>query len=170
MKTWEPEHIFKKADFSSSRKLGNKEPNKSEEHKATQNAELNIKQNTTQSAEQNTEEKSKNNLDQPLRDLLEKAALRSPENTLRFLRRWYWEKWPPSEAGSSSSISSVSPHDRLAVVFLLMNRETLGYFFRMMSPVERNNFSEIMSRQPDFKQNTVQRICQEFLEGLKIRH
>lgn len=137
MKTWEPEHIFEKADYSSSRKVGQNKPEKV--------------------------------LDRSLSALLDKEALRSPENTLRFLRRWYWEKWPPAE-GSGSAISSISPQDRLAVVFEMLDRETLGYFFRMMSPVERSNFSEIMSRQSSLKHDTVQRICQEFLEGLKIRH
>lgn len=186
MKTWEPEQIFEKADFprrkgeredpagnkaQPQREQSQKERPEAEQPKAEQPTAERIGSTVSRvigpqaKRESGREAEAPPGADDRVVNLMRQSVLGSPEQTLRFLRRWYWEKWPPAE--KIAGVSAVPPHDRLQIVFHLLEERVLRYLFEIMSPIERGQFNEITKKPWHFSTGTVHLVCREFLNGLR---
>ena len=93
--------------------------------------------------------------------LMQETVLADPELAIRYLRRWYWEKWPPTE--KVSGVRTVPPHDRLQIVLMTLGAKVQQYIYRIMSPVERGKFNEVATRNKTYSPATVNLVCREFM-------
>lgn len=97
--------------------------------------------------------------------LLQESAIAAPENTLRFLRKWFWEKWPAQS--DPGPVGSVSPQDRIEILFTQFGEKVSTYLLQLMPPLERGRFQEILQRRRSFSQATVALVAREFMNGIR---
>ncbi len=98
--------------------------------------------------------------------LFRQAALESPETSIRFLRKWLWEKWPPP-GGPTTGAGSIEPHDRIFIVLSTLGMKVVQYLFQIMSPRERAEFQKILKRPPRHNPVSVAMVCRAFMDGVK---
>ena len=86
-----------------------------------------------------------------------------PENTVHLLRNWYFKKYISGGAG----IEGIHPHDRIFIVLVSAGQNITQGLFGIMSPVERQNFMEILKRKNTFNAYQIHTVRNEFMNSVR---
>jgi len=96
---------------------------------------------------------------------VQEASLKSPENTIRLLRSWYWEKRMESRR-AEGAIYTVAPHDRIRIILSLLGERIQTYLFGLMAPGERGQLNELLKSAPEYSPATLNLVGKEFMRLL----
>jgi hypothetical protein len=96
-------------------------------------------------------------------EYFQEMIMNFPENTVYLLRNWYFKKYSPGGAG----IESIHPHDRIFIVLASAGQEITAKLFGIMSPMERQNFSEILAGKKYFNGYQIQTVRKKFMNSVR---